>query len=462
MKRIASIILTLTLIIGLAGGFAVPSHAATSYDIKICDLEITSDNAFDIDYYLDLSGKASVAGNAYFEPATTANGNVNKLVLSNFIASLMVSNKSYAIETSLDNLTIEVNGKCVLSAHQNPFVGAAMYLTGTDQAITIIGGEEGNHSLTLDGSVKGIRLAEGTSGTVSVKGTSLVLIGSEVTSDIAVTTADSTCFAGDDKLTALTGGLKDIAAAFSSKYANIGPFDISGMKLSFDGDTSYNHSRNIPDFKLNGVTVPDLTYGVAAYDGNCIDAGTNKIALIGKGAYFGTTSAASYEIRKGTFAVDASANAFTFNGSAKEPALKVTDGKRILSEGIEYELSGTPSAVKPGSYVVKVDGIGNYEGSVEVPYTIDPKKAVVNSLTAGKKKLTVKAAAKPAACGLPKYQIGYKVKGTKTWKYTTTTAQSATIKSLKKGKIYQVRIRAYKDSATYGAWSKTVNSKKIK
>lgn len=86
-------------------------------------------------------------------------------------------------------------------------------------------------------------------------------------------------------------------------------------------------------------------------------------------------------------------------------------------------------------------------------------------LTPGSKKLTVKASSKPSAKGASAYQIAYKRKGASGWKYTTTTKQSKVIRTLKKGKRYYVRIRAYKtvsQTRYYGAWSRIRLSGTIK
>ena len=48
---------------------------------------------------------------------------------------------------------------------------------------------------------------------------------------------------------------------------------------------------------------------------------------------------------------------------------------------------------------------------------------------------------------------------------TNITAQTKTIKNLKKGKLYQVKVRAYKKVGKityYGSWSTTKVSKKVK
>ena len=98
-------------------------------------------------------------------------------------------------------------------------------------------------------------------------------------------------------------------------------------------------------------------------------------------------------------------------------------------------------------------------------FTIKPAKAALKSVTVGKKNVTVKATTKPSSKGGSHYQLAYKQKGAGKWKYTTTSSQTKTIKNLKKGKQYQVKVRAYKKVGKityYGSWSTTKVSKKVK
>ena len=71
-------------------------------------------------------------------------------------------------------------------------------------------------------------------------------------------------------------------------------------------------------------------------------------------------------------------------------------------------------------------------------------KPKIAKLTPKKKSLSVKFAKKPSGYYGKAYQVAYRVKGTKKWKTITTGKQIKTLKSLKKGKKYQVRVRAYK------------------
>ncbi|MBR2546940.1 MAG: hypothetical protein IKF07_01940 [Eubacterium sp.] len=142
----------------------------------------------------------------------------------------------------------------------------------------------------------------------------------------------------------------------------------------------------------------------------------------------------------------------------------------------EVEVSG----LKPSDYKVDGDvdngmvGIGKiyiransykYKGEIVKTFTVVPGKAAINSVKPGKKKMTVKAKKKVSETGGDRYEIQYRIKGAKKWKKAVSKKQSCTIRKLRSGKQYQVRIRAYKrvDKKTYyGAWSTIKTSKRIK
>lgn len=160
--------------------------------------------------------------------------------------------------------------------------------------------------------------------------------------------------------------------------------------------------------------------------------------------------------------VKLSNTSYVYNGKAKNPAVVVKDAAgNELVNGTDYDVTYAAGRKAVGKYTAKVVFKGDYAGTKTVSFKIVPKKASVK-VVAGTKKVTVKAATKVSATGGAVYQIAYKVKGAKTWKYTTTTAKTKAIKNLKKGKVYQVKARAYKTVNKvkyYGAWSKTVSAK---
>lgn len=92
-----------------------------------------------------------------------------------------------------------------------------------------------------------------------------------------------------------------------------------------------------------------------------------------------------------------------------------------------------------------------------------PGKTKITKTKAGKKKVLVKFKRVKGAQG---YRIQYSLKANfKKAKKITTKKLSATIKRLKKGKRYYIRVQAYKvvkGKRVYGSYSKKVKSKKIK
>lgn len=88
----------------------------------------------------------------------------------------------------------------------------------------------------------------------------------------------------------------------------------------------------------------------------------------------------------------------------------------------------------------------------------------IKSVTAGKKKITVKWTADAAT--FDGYEVKYRVKGKKKWKSAEVADPAAAkkvIKKLKRGKKYQAKVRGYKMVGAvkvYGQFSKTKTTKK--
>jgi hypothetical protein len=145
-----------------------------------------------------------------------------------------------------------------------------------------------------------------------------------------------------------------------------------------------------------------------------------------------------------------------YTGKAATPAITVTLAGRTLSAGADYE-AAYANNVKVGKATVTVTGKGGYKGTAAASFKIVPKAVTVKSLKAGKNKLTLNWA---KAAGVARYQLGYKLATAKKWKTVSAPAKATgkTVGKLKKGKKYQVRIRAYKTvngAKYYSAWSKT-------
>ena len=116
-----------------------------------------------------------------------------------------------------------------------------------------------------------------------------------------------------------------------------------------------------------------------------------------------------------------------------------------------------------GTAVVIITGKGDYTGSAEVTFRINPKPVSLSSVEAGKKKLTVKWAKGKSITGYEiQYSLKKNMKNAETIVISKAKTKKTTIKGLKPKKKYYVRIRAYKTvngETYYSAWSSTMNAK---
>ena len=183
------------------------------------------------------------------------------------------------------------------------------------------------------------------------------------------------------------------------------------------------------------------------------DAGTATVTVAAKSssAYTGSVSA-TFTITPAALTADMVkvANA-TYTGKALKPAVSV-------ASGVDYTVAyKNNTAVGKASAVVT--GTGNYTGTITKNFIVKPAKESITSLKAGKKQITVAYKAQTGA----KYRVICKASGLKAIG-TNTTATKKTVKKLKSGKTYQVKVRAYKavDGKTYYGTYSAVKKVKVK
>ena len=152
-------------------------------------------------------------------------------------------------------------------------------------------------------------------------------------------------------------------------------------------------------------------------------------------------------------------------------------GATITGDGtMTYKSSNTKVAAVSGKgkVTVKASGVATITigakataryrkaKNVTVTITVAPRAMKLSSVKAGKKHTAV--VKWKADKTVTRYQVQYSLKknfkGAKTVKVKKAAAKSVTLKKLKKGKKYYVRIRAYQKSGrTYSKWSKALNVK---
>ena len=155
-----------------------------------------------------------------------------------------------------------------------------------------------------------------------------------------------------------------------------------------------------------------------------------------------------------------------YTGKAKKPKVIVEDDTGEVIPSSHYTVKyknnikcGDASAIVT---IKKGDDIYNQE-TFEAFFYIAPQKAVIKKLSAGKGRLTVTVRNQKKS-GVVGYELRYRIKGSKKWSTKTFKASKGTkltVKGLKKGKRYQVKVCALGPDEFGGAYSKTKTSAAI-
>ena len=165
-----------------------------------------------------------------------------------------------------------------------------------------------------------------------------------------------------------------------------------------------------------------------------------------------------------------------YNGSARTPEPNVVNYAKNtkLTNGVDYTVvykdANAENIVKPknvGAYTAVITFQGDYEGTIDCAFKINPKATTLNKVTSPAKK-QIKVTWKKQAWHVTGYEIRYSSKanmaGSKTLKVTSYKTNTKTIKNLNAKKKYYVQIRTYKtvNGKDYrSTWSKakTVTTK---
>lgn len=244
--------------------------------------------------------------------------------------------------------------------------------------------------------------------------------------------------------------------------------DISGAIVTAAGQKYTGKAlQPVPQISLNGAVLNPANFDVT-YTNN-VKAGTATITVTGiesKG-YKGTAKGTfTISRKKVTPSVSLKESSYVYNGKVKTPTVTVKAGSTTLKATRDYTVTYPSGRKAVGAYTVTVKLTGNYSGSGSATFKIVPKGTSVKSLTAGKKKITVKWTKQ--ATQTSGYEIQCSLK--KDFKKIAGKAKisgakktSGTITGLKKGSSYYVRIRTFKTGKNgpfYSGW--TVFKKQVK
>ena len=251
-----------------------------------------------------------------------------------------------------------------------------------------------------------------------------------------------------------------------TKTFAIAPKNTSGLTISGIADKTYNGKAQTQFVAVKNGTaaLKNGTDYTVSYKNN-INAGTASIVITGKGNYTGAVSK-TFAIKKAANSITASNFIRSYSVKAQSFALgaKATGGilkYKSDKSSVKVTKSGKVKLPAKFSGIVKITitaSNNNYDTATKAIRITVPSKTKLSSASspsAGKMKIKWKKNTKVTG-----YQIQYgrkrSLSGAKKVTISKNTAISKTVKGLKKGKTYYVRIRSFKTvngKKYYSSWS---------
>ena len=206
--------------------------------------------------------------------------------------------------------------------------------------------------------------------------------------------------------------------------------------------------------KYRDKTLKKGTDYTVSYKNN-VKPGWATVTVTGKGNYTGS-KIVTFFIRVPLSMCKFTVKSQVYTGKAIKAAVTVKYGKKTLYPYTDYEHTYKNNK-NVGAATVTLKGTGEYTGTKTLTFNILPRKSAVSKVTLKGKTATLTLMRRPEASG---YQVQYGLKSNFSKAMSLKVKQAKTVKatltSLKKGKTYYVRVRAYKTVGKmtyYSAWS---------
>ncbi|MCI9004820.1 MAG: leucine-rich repeat protein, partial [Lachnospiraceae bacterium] len=359
------------------------------------------------------TANVSISGMGNYSGNVTAHFTITKADISKAAVSLEKTSYTYDGSAKTPAVTVNLNGKTLVrntdysvSYNNNTAVGTAnviitgmgnytgratanFTITKADISKAAVSLEE--TSYTYDGSAKTPAV------TVTLNGKTLVLntdYSVSYNNNIEVGTADVS-------ISGMGNYTSSVTAHFTiTKAVEVVKADISKATVTLE-ETSYTYdgSAKTPAVTVNldGKTLVLNTDYSVSYSNN-IEVGTADVSISGMGNYTGSATA-HFTITKADIskaAVTLEETSYTYDGSAKTPAVTVTlDGKTLILN-TDYSVSYNNNTAA-GTANVSISGMGNYSGSVTTNFTITKADISEAAVTLEKSSFTYDGSAKTPA-----------------------------------------------------------------
>ena len=354
-----------------------------------------------------------ITGMGYYTGRATANFTITKADISKAAVSLEETNYTYDGSAKTPAVTVTLNGKTLVlntdysvSYNNNIEVGTA------DAIISGMGNYTGSATahFTITKAAEVVK-TDISKATVTLEKTSFTYDGKAKTPAVTVTLNGKTLVLNTDYSVSYNNnievGTADVSISGMGNYSGsvttnftITKADISEAAVTLEKSSyTYDGSAKTPavTVSLNGKTLLLNTDYSVSYNNNTA-AGTANVSISGMGNYSGSVTT-NFTITKADIseaAVTLEETSFTYDGSAKTPAVTVTlDGKTLLLN-TDYSVSYNNN-IEVGTADVSISGMGNYSGSVTTNFTITKADISEAAVTLEKSSYTYDGSAKTPA-----------------------------------------------------------------
>ena len=354
-----------------------------------------------------------ITGMGYYTGRATANFTITKADISKAAVSLEETNYTYDGSAKTPAVTVTLNGKTLVlntdysvSYNNNIEVGTA------DVSISGMGNYTSSVTahFTITKAVEVVK-ADISKAAVTLEETSYTYDGSAKTPAVTVNLDGKTLVLNTDYSVSYNNnievGTADVSISGMGNYSGsvttnftITKADISEAAVTLEKSSyTYDGSAKTPavTVSLNGKTLLLNTDYSVSYNNNTA-AGTANVSISGMGNYSGSVTT-NFTITKADIseaAVTLEETSFTYDGSAKTPAVTVTlDGKTLLLN-TDYSVSYNNN-IEVGTADVSISGMGNYSGSVTTNFTITKADISEAAVTLEKSSYTYDGSAKTPA-----------------------------------------------------------------
>lgn len=201
--------------------------------------------------------------------------------------------------------------------------------------------------------------------------------------NVVIVYKDTLLTRGSDYYVASTSKMNGVLHNFTIEYIGIYSgrttiYNLESKSIAAIADQEYTGKAITPSVNVSGLT--EGVDFVAAYSDN-INLGTGTVTVSGIGKYRGTLTATFNIVPKSVKNknVTLSQSVYTYDGTAKTPTVFIEG----LTENKDFTVSYANN-ISVGTATVTITGMGEYSGSIQKTFTINPKKmtgVTVSSVT---------------------------------------------------------------------------------